>query len=120
MNDEENTMESPEGPGLGDRVPTPEETEDTDAPEIREDFFGATPAMANALVEELGSIIESVGEPPLRAWEKAVLSWSLVGLNLAVIDLAQPFRAIAGVSVVAGGRVFEKRKRKLYIKWLTD
>lgn len=103
-------FEAPPGPGLADRAPTseelldPEETKPPEPVEKRE---------AVVLVEALEGIMEAAGEPPLKTWERAVLAWSFEGLDLAYVDIPQPYRAGGGVALVVGGRVYQKRKTQI-------
>ena len=72
---------------------------------------GASSAGA-AMVSALEEAMVAAGQPRLKDWERMVLVWSLTGLDLSSVDVPQPYRAVVGVSIVAGGRVYKMRQEE--------
>ena len=108
QNPELETFEAPESPDLEPRAPAPEEI---DPKAVWDDDEDPTTLQASAeLVDLLADLISQAGEPPLATWERALLIWSLEGLDISAIDLPQPQKALAGCGAVAAVRIFKKRR----------
>ena len=104
-------FEAPPGPGLADRHPTPEELEEPIELEAH-DPEPTGPQHAAAMVSALEEAMVAAGQPRLKDWERMVLVRSLTGLDLSSVDVPQPYRAVVGVSIVAGGRVYKMRQEE--------
>lgn len=102
-------FEAPDAPGLENRQPTEEEIPEAVWAEEAE----PAPFQASGeAVDMLDSLIQEMGEPQLATWERALLVWSLDGLDISAAQIPQPQRALAGCGVVGFSRIYTRRKNR--------
>lgn len=102
-------FEAPPAEDLQARSPAPEEVEikavwegDEESNELE---------AAAEVVDMLDALIQETGEPRLATWERALLIWSIEGLDISILAIPQPQRALAGCGVVGAARIIQRRRR---------